>query len=187
MNELQECHRLVWIFRKEIEPYWATPDPLNSLRYAFTECAEAMDAWLRAERPSDSRNNERQNDVLDELADCAIMLLTALNFDEIKSQSNSRYDTDFIFLHAREPERHRLEVLANQICGSMLSARDDSDNTSSIYLNWIHYTVLSLGWIATYPEMELKQRIQGRLRRIAKKNLPDYKQDERIERIFTLL
>jgi NTP pyrophosphatase (non-canonical NTP hydrolase) len=64
---------------QEIEPYWATPDPLNSLRYAFCEAAEAMDAWLRAERPSDSRNNERQNDVLDELADCAIMLLTAVS------------------------------------------------------------------------------------------------------------
>jgi hypothetical protein len=40
--------------------------------------------------------------------------------------------------------------------------------------------------ISNYPQMELKQRIQGRLRRIAKKNLPDYKQDERIERIFAL-
>ena len=174
MNELQECHRLVWAFRKEIEPYWATPDPLNSLRYAFTECAEATDAWLRIERPSDSRNNERQNDVLDELADCAIMLLTALNFDEIKSQSNNRYDTDFIFLHAREPERHRLEVLAYQIANALVNARNDSDETSSIYLGWIHDAVMSLGWIASYPQMELKQRIQGRLERIAEKHYPEF-------------
>ena len=183
MNKLQECHRLVWAFRKEIEPYWATPDPLNSLRYAFTECAEAMDAWLRAERPNDSRNNDRQSDVLDELADCAIMLLTAVNFDEIKSQSNGRYDTDFIFLHAGNPEQHRLEVLAYQIANALVDARDDSEEVSSIYLGWIHDTVMSLGWIASYPQMELKQRIQGRLARIATKHAPNGLDLEIIEKL----
>jgi NTP pyrophosphatase (non-canonical NTP hydrolase) len=172
MNELQECHRLVWAFREEMEPYWATPDPLNSLRYSFTECAEAMDAWLRAERPSDSRNNERENNVLDELADCAIMLLTALNFDEIKNQSNGRYDTDFVFLHAIKPERHRLEILSSRVANAALSASDDFYETSSVYLGWIHDTVMSLGWIASYPEMELRQRIQGRLVKILKKHTP---------------
>ncbi len=183
MNELQECHRLVWAFRQEIEPYWGTPDPLNSLRYAFCEAAESMDAWLRAERPSDSRNNERQNDVLDELADCAIMLLTALNFDEIKKQSNGKYDTDFIFLHARKPERYRLEVLSSQVANAALSARNDSDETSSVYLGWIHDTVMSLGWIANYPGMELKQRIQGRLARIATKHAPNGIDLEIIEKL----
>ncbi len=165
MNELQECHRLVWAFRKEIEPYWATPDPLNSLRYAFCECAEAMDAWLRAERPSDSRNNERENNVLDELADCAIMLLTAMGQDLLP---NREFD---------DWSNHTLELLALRISKLMIEWPDISTTRY----------ITSLSIIAFYPGMELKQRIEGRLRRIAKKNLSDYKQEERIERIFNLL
>jgi NTP pyrophosphatase (non-canonical NTP hydrolase) len=183
MNQLQECHKLVWDFRREIKDYWATPNPLDSLRYSFTEAAEAMDAWLRAERPSDSRNNERENDVLDELADTAIMLLTALNFDEIKNQTNGRYDTEFVFLHAIKPERHRLEVLSSRVANAALSASDDFYETSSVYLGWIHDTVMSLGWIASYPEMELKQRIQARLARIAFKHMPLFKSAELIEKL----
>ena len=180
MNELQECHRLVWVFRKEIEPYWATPDPLNSLRYAFCEVAESLDSWLRAVRPSDSRNNDGQNDILDELADCAIMLLTALNLDYL---TKWEYEVEWLWRRSMKPERHRLEVLSSQVADATLSARNDSDETSSIYLGWIHDTVMSLGWIATYPEMELKQRIQGRLSRIAFKHMPLFDSARLIEEL----
>jgi NTP pyrophosphatase (non-canonical NTP hydrolase) len=179
VNELQECHRLVWAFRQEIEPYWATPDPLNSLRYAFCEAAEAMDAWLRAERPSDSRNNERDNDVLDELADCAIMLLTAVNPDFIHEEI--QYDN--YFYTATNPERHRLETLSNMISSALLAARNDEDEVSQIYYMWIHDTVYATKWIASYPGMELKQRIQGRLARIAFKHMPLFKSAELIEKL----
>ncbi len=150
MNELQECHRLVWAFRKEIEPYWATPDPLNSLRYAFCEAAEAMDAWLRAERPSDSRNNERQNDVLDELADCAIMLFTAMGQDvnpHRSFKSNSKGDIGFLGYKVAE----------------LLNSWSYSPTTE--YID-------TIAIISNYPQMELKQRIQGRLARIAFKHMP---------------
>lgn len=157
MNELQECHRLVWAFRKEIEPYWATPDPLNSLRYAFTECAEAMDAWLRTERPSDSRNNDRNNDVLDELADCAIMLLTAIEDDKP-------------FIHFRNPngamyEKDSLERIAKYIAECLLSTKQGTNSNNKIRV--------CVWRIANYPGMELKQRIINRLNDIAHKHAPD--------------
>lgn len=167
MNELQECHRLVWAFRKEIEPYWATPDPLNSLRYACTECAEAMDAWLRAERPSDSRNNERQNDVLDELADCAIMLLTAVQKFEFECP---QHNESFPFLS--------LDELVIDI-GALFTGFDSVCFTTNV--------MVPVSRIANYPGMELKQRIQGRLRRIAQKNLPNTESYEFLERVFSLL
>ena len=186
MNELQECHALVWSFRKEIEPFWATPDPLNSLRYAFTEAAEAMDAWLRQNRPNDSRNNERQNDVLDELADCAIMLLTAVNPDFIPEKI--RYEN--YFYNAISPERYRLEALSHKICNSLLSARNDDDEISLIYFMWIHDAIYAAKWIFDYPQMNLLERIKSRLARIAVKHIPeeeDYKTNGVVERIDALL
>ena len=161
MNELQECHRLVWAFRKEIETYWTTPDPLNSLRYAFCECAEAMDAWLRAERPSDSRNNDRDNDVLDELADCAIMLFTAMGQDLIPTRE---FDKEL---------RGRFDSFGYHI-SVLLNKWPDAPTTDYIFI---------INLIANYPGMELKQRIQGRLARIAFKHMPLFKSAELIEKL----
>ena len=76
-----QLHTHVWRVRAEIGDTWLTPSPLDCLRYAVTEAGEAMDAWLRDQRPDDARNNERRLDVLDELADCAIMLVSALPAD----------------------------------------------------------------------------------------------------------
>ena len=178
MNELQECHRLVWAFRKEIEPYWATPDPLNSLRYAFCEAAEAMDAWLRAERPNDSRNNERQNDVLDELADCAIMLLTAvtnygyrLTLPTSKDihVANAPYSVDIVSCRVSDLlEEYSHAAFFN-------SSRNNYSMEMSIG------NILNI--IANYPGMELKQRIQGRLERIVKKHVPLDKQKVICEKV----
>ena len=165
-NKLQECHRLVWAFRKEIEPYWATPDPLNSLRYAFCEAAEAMDAWLRAERPNDSRNNERQNDVLDELADCAIMLLTA--YPEGIDDANI-YFQDYDFM---------IELISKYISTAIV--RMAAGGTWASHASEIEDAIC---FIANYPGMELKQRIQGRLARIAFKHMPLFKSAELIEKL----
>jgi len=161
MNELQECHRLLWAFRKEIEPYWATPDPLNSLRYAFCEAAEAMDAWLRQSRPDDSRNNERENDVLDELADCAIMLLTAMGQNvspHISFKSNSRGDIGFL--------GYKVAELLN----------------SWFYSSTTEY-IDTIAIISNYSGMELKQHIQGRLEKIVKKHVPLDKQKTICEKV----
>lgn len=67
----------VWTFRKDYEKYWPTPNKLDSLRFAFTEIAEAIDADLRG-NITYRRNNQRNPSVEEELADCAIMLITSL-------------------------------------------------------------------------------------------------------------
>ncbi len=79
---IRRCHKLVWDFRKEAESYWPTPDRLDSLRYALTEIAEAIDAKMRLDRPDHVRNRDKDLRVESELADCAIMLLTAWGQEE---------------------------------------------------------------------------------------------------------
>ena len=78
MTIIQDIHTAAWDFRRKYSQWWATPDPDDCLRYAFTEAGELMDAWLRSKRPDDARNNDRQRDVAKELADIAIMLVSAM-------------------------------------------------------------------------------------------------------------
>lgn len=170
-KELEELHGIVWNFREHMEPYWATPNPLDSLRYAFTEAADAMDAFLRLQRPDDSRNNVKNYDMLDELADCAIMLLTAVNVNHLK-EVYDEYEILSIWHNARIPETHRLETLCKQVADATFHARNDVDEKSSIYLQWITQISFALGWIASYPGLNLEQRVKQNLGRIALKHLP---------------
>ena len=82
---------MVWEVRKYLGDNWPTPNTEDSLAYAVTEVGEAIDADLRSRRPDDKRNNNRNVSVEHELAQAAMMLLTALGpewepsryFDEI--------------------------------------------------------------------------------------------------------
>ena len=72
---LQQAHAELWAFREEMADAWPTPDTLDALRFAVTEAGEALDAWMRANRPQYARNRERldwDGAVLDELAEVAL-------------------------------------------------------------------------------------------------------------------
>ncbi|HMN10971.1 MAG TPA: hypothetical protein PKD55_01450 [Bellilinea sp.] len=145
--ELKKCHTLVWRFREKYSLYWATPDPLTALRFAFTEAGKAMDAYIRSTTGRTySRNNERNNDVLDELADCAIMLIS----------SNENYQ-DSIWAHDADAD-------IDWICG--LVGRALTYQTAD---EEFKYT--ALGAIASYPGMSLLENINARLERIYQKHV----------------
>lgn len=72
-----ELRDLIWSYRHRLADRWPTPPPVDALRFAFTEAAEAMDAWLRLQ-PAYNRNNAKVLSVEEELADCLMMLITAL-------------------------------------------------------------------------------------------------------------
>lgn len=74
---LKLCHEIVWKYRQQLEDYWPTPTTEDALLFSFTELGEAVDAHLRS-KPQYARNNAKDLSVLDELADCALMLITAL-------------------------------------------------------------------------------------------------------------
>lgn len=76
---LQRAHRRVWDFRGQVSDVWKTPGRGDALDYAFCECAEALDADLRARRREDFRNRpELDTSVRSELAQCAVMVLSAM-------------------------------------------------------------------------------------------------------------
>jgi hypothetical protein len=74
---IQKLHKLVWTFRREMERYFPTPGRVDSVYFAFTEAAEALDARLR-ENPIYKRNTDKAHSVERELTQCAMMLLTAI-------------------------------------------------------------------------------------------------------------
>jgi hypothetical protein len=74
---IQQLHAEVWKFRREMAAYFPTPNQADSLAFAFTEIAEAVDATLR-QNPVYKRNNTKEHSVERELAQCAMMLLTAV-------------------------------------------------------------------------------------------------------------
>ena len=74
---IQELHKLVWEFRREMQDYFPTPNQADSIKFAFTEVGEALDAELR-QNPLYKRNNEKAHSVERELTQCAMMLLTAV-------------------------------------------------------------------------------------------------------------
>lgn len=77
MTTLVEAAELVWRFREQWQAVWKTPSAQESLRYAYHEMGEAVSDLLRETR-DDFRNRDRQPQVAVELADVAIMLITAL-------------------------------------------------------------------------------------------------------------
>lgn len=74
----KKLHGMVWAVRDDLGDKWPTPNTADSLAYAVTEVGEAIDADLRNRRPDDKRNNDRNVSVQHELAQAAMMLLTAL-------------------------------------------------------------------------------------------------------------
>jgi hypothetical protein len=77
LTELHERNKR-WRAWMDANTPFKTPDTLDCLRYALTEAAEAMDVWLREKNQTHARNNERNHSLHAELADTAMMLLTAL-------------------------------------------------------------------------------------------------------------
>jgi len=149
-EQLQNLHKFVWDFRAVVAEFWPTPGVVDALRYAFTEAGEAVDARLRDKRPGDKRNRDKDADYLDEWADCAIMLITALPGDV----------DSFVWRPALFSIRDELMCL----------------RIADIMVGPATVTVeLTLSMIAKMPGMDLPARVIERLRRIMHKHVPPYR------------
>jgi len=95
--DIQSLHTLVWSYRKRLSNLWPTPNREDSLAFAFTEIGEAVDAKLR-QNPIYNRNHDKNINVENELADCLIMLLTALGEEFKFTDMYSCFFTDLPFL-----------------------------------------------------------------------------------------
>lgn len=77
-------HDIVLEFRKKFESEWQTPSDVRCLQFALMECAEALDDYVRLD-PTWFRTIQRKttmDDVIGEIADCLMLLLSIKEVDE---------------------------------------------------------------------------------------------------------
>jgi len=125
---IQSLHSLVWSYRKRLSNLWPTPNREDSLAFAFTEIGEAVDAQLR-QNPVYNRNHDKNVDVESELADCLIMLLTAMGdqFSWRTSSWNWHYESCML----------GLETIAFQVVEALIANNGYvGDAVESIILVW---------------------------------------------------
>lgn len=151
-TNLEACYKKVWDFRNANSEFWPTPDTEGSLMYAFTEIGEAVSAYMRLEHPDHKRNNDHESTLWEELADTAIMLLTALG-DTHPDDDGDKID-DPMF-----PMELRLRSIAFGIME--LLAGEGRYST----------VLIALRLIETFPDMDLEAEIGKRLDRIYEKHV----------------
>lgn len=151
-NQFLELRDLVWSYRIRLCEHWPTPAQADAMRFAFTEVAEALDAYLRS-KPEYNRNNAKTLDVCDELADTAIMLITAAGIDwKPPKVGIANADIDHI---------------AHLVASAYSAAFVDFDIVPQ------NFVALAIHAIAGYSGMgDLAQRVEGRLKRIEARVLP---------------
>ena len=141
---------MVWEFRKEMKSFWPTPGFMDALRFADCEAREALDAWMRENRKEYKRNHEREADVLGELADCALMLLTALG----------------PYYRFRSPDIS-VRSSMGEICWHVARAHRIAEFYGT---DWQPDVECALEAIWSYPGMDLKEQLQIRMDRIRRKH-----------------
>lgn len=155
-EEIQALHAKVWAFRADLADVWPTPDTLDSLRFAFTEAGEAMDAYLRT-KGGYARNNVKEPDLFGELADCALMLFTALG--------PSYQFPPWIRLGFAD-----LDSIAYDVGELLFDAWHHEGKLSEG--TWVDNAGDTLKCIAAYPGMDLAAELDERMARIRSKHTP---------------
>ncbi|GIV81805.1 MAG: hypothetical protein KatS3mg051_1159 [Anaerolineae bacterium] len=147
----RRCHELVWQTRHELEEFWSTPSWQHALLFAFTEAGEAVDAYLR-QFGHYARNNERDMSVAAELADCAMMLLSAIQRQWNEQMTRAVDDQVWAYGERTDMERAMREV-AYQVGGTLATGST-------------HGILMALAAVLAVPGLDLEAELVRRLERI---------------------
>ena len=165
---LLRLHQMVWDFRWSMVAYWPTPDTVDAARFAVTEMGEVLDAYLRLDGGY-ARNRERSPDVLDELADVAMMVLTAMGercpLDEWAEQWRDE-EADLWEMYADLDEIDALTMHVKDFYACAVMPHPSPTSLAG-------FGGLAVWRISEYPGMDLEARLRRRLDRIFRKNHPD--------------
>lgn len=131
---------------------FVTPDTLDCLRYALIESCEALDSWMRARLPDHARNNGRDHTVESELADTAMLLLTAL--------------TEFMMNQSQYRTAKPIVRTLDDIC---LAAAESAYYCSTDTI-WEDKAYLALLMVVGYPGLDLPAELDRCHRRLAIKH-----------------
>lgn len=128
-----------------------TPDTLDCLRYSVCEAAEALDAWMRQKNQHHARNNGREHTVEQELADVAMLLLTALPEESLQDW------------HLVDNELNSLEQLSLHIAFAVEGYKRGFDS-------WTFDVMIALRYIEEYPNHAMAWRLAECHSRLAMKH-----------------
>lgn len=184
-DALTKWHGMVWEFRRQMTGYWPYRGTLRAARQVVSEMGEVLDALDRLEYGQDDRTRQydpEKLDVLDELADVAMMTLTAMGerapLDEWAEQweweeeqwGGRHYST----LYEDLDEIDALVMLVKDFfaCAAV-------PHPSPVSLAGFGGLVV---WrISEYAGMDLTLRLQRRFDRIFRKHHPDGQRLARLE------
>lgn len=149
-DTLRTCHATVWQYRAELESVLIPVPRDHAILFALTELGEAADAELRT-MPQYARNHSKDLNMLDELADFAFDLLTAMGPEPRVTDIGVGTMT------------HTWQEYVTGIAGVMQMTPGSA---------WADYNLTQLlARIATHPGMDLPTRLTARLERIRAKRL----------------
>lgn len=160
VDELQALHNELWAFREEMRDVWPTPGQLDSLRFAACEACESLDAWLRL-KGGYARNNDKTLSVEAELADCAMMLMTALGREYVYRELR------YVSLENVGSLEHIAWLVGTALwyharTTDVMDHRDDA----------MRLAFVALHNIAAYPGMDMPTELRKRMERIRAKHGP---------------
>lgn len=141
-----ELHRLNRVWREWMDAHskFVTPDTIDSLRYARIEANEAADLELRQKLPDHARNNERNHTIFGELAQVAMLVLTALPKIDFEKAAQDR------LFHSELPAIDSFCDLANSAVVECVQNFD----------YWRAYAHALLMTIETYPGFDANTHLR---------------------------
>lgn len=154
-TDLQQLWRINRNWRRwmDANTSFVTPSVIDTLRYSLIEASEALDAWMRSQNPGHARNNGREHTIEQELADTAMLLLTAYPAEEAKHDA---FEMAVISLDT-------LDDLCYSLCAAIMSYSEDVNDW------WLNVSD-SLHFIANYPGFDLAAELGKCHRRLALKH-----------------
>lgn len=168
---LMASRAAVWDQRDRLLRHRQIPPAHVSLLFAGTELFEAVDAYLRTMKEY-TRNSNRNMCELDELADCAMDLFTAIGRDSMPPlwmEQDWTDPTNPVKISHIWPNYVK-DI--NQAISLELHARTNHLPPT----HWHEVVWRMLERIATHPGMELTVRLQARLDQIEEKTLREAKE-----------
>lgn len=156
-TDLQQLWRINRNWRRwmDANTSFVTPSVIDTLRYSLIEASEALDAWMRSQNPGHARNNGREHTIEQELADTAMLLLTALP-SEFVEEANLRI-----------PEQTDLDRIIMDISRGVYACGYLDGGYGAV---WACYLAPALRKIEYYPGFDLATELGKCHRRLALKH-----------------
>ena len=172
MKLLTKCHKMVWEFRRMMGEYWPQHGTVRSARHAVSEMGEVLNALERLEHGQEGRSrycDPNDLSVLDELADVAMMILTAMGERVNLTAWAEQWADEEMELWDMYADLDEIDALTMTVKDFYAVAVSPQPSPISL----ASFGGLAVFRISEYAGMDLEKRLRQRVDRIFRKNHPD--------------